>query len=73
MRWRAAAVKLPKYLFSQQKCNFLNFRNYFWPEGVAKNVKLYLKAIKGNAKNHQNIKKGLTYVISDLLPFEALK
>ena len=55
--------------------NFLNFGNFFRPEGVPKNVKFTVKRLKKMSRTIRIIKniEGLTYVISDLLQFEALK
>ena len=70
-----AAAEPPKYLLFKQKFNFLNFGNYFRPEGVPKNVKFTLKRLKKMPRTIRILKniEGQTYVISDLLQFEALK
>ena len=70
-----AAAGPPKYLLFKQKFNFLNFGNYFRPEGVPKNVKFSLKRLKKMPRTIRILKniEWLTYNISDLLQFKALK
>ena len=75
MACSVAAAEPPKYLLFKQKFNFLNFGNYFRPEGVPKNVKFTLKRLKKIPRTIRILKniEGLTFVISDLFQFKALK